>query len=36
MTTEEYRKLWKEAIYLCEIEPSEEEATSFMRYDKFF
>ena len=31
METEEYRKLWKEAIHLCEIEPSEEEATSFVR-----
>ena len=31
MEIEEYRKLWKEAIHLCELEPNEEEATSFVR-----
>lgn len=31
MDTEEYRKLWKEAIRLCELESNEEEATSFVR-----
>lgn len=30
METEEYRKLWKEAIHLCEIEPNEDEATAFV------
>lgn len=34
MDIEEYRQLWKEAIHLCEIEPNEEEATSFVwRYN---
>ena len=31
MNTEEYNKLWKEAIRLCELETNEEEATSFVR-----
>lgn len=30
MTTEDYRLLWKEAIRLCELEPNEDEATSFV------
>lgn len=30
MTTAEYRKLWKDAIRLCELEPNEVEATSFV------
>lgn len=35
MNTEVYRQLWKEAIHLCEIEPNEEEATSFVwRYHR--
>ena len=36
MDTEEYRKLWKEAICLCEMEPNKEEAISFVMhyYDK--
>ena len=36
MTTEEYRKLWQEAIRLCEMEPNKEEAESFVwgYYDK--
>ena len=29
MSTEEYRKLWQEAIRLCEMEPNKEEAESF-------
>ena len=33
MDTEEYKKLWKEAIQLCEIKQSEEEATSFVRHN---
>lgn len=37
METEEYRKLWKEAICLCEMEPNKEEAISFvMQYYKPF
>ena len=31
MDTEEYRKLWQEAISLCEMEPNKEEATFFVR-----
>ena len=31
MDTEEYIKVWQEAIHLCELEPNEEEATSFVR-----
>ena len=36
MDTEEYRKLWKEAICLCEMEPNKEETISFVMhyYDK--
>ena len=36
MQTEEYRKLWKDAIGLCEMEPNKEEAESFVWsfYDK--
>lgn len=36
METEEYRKLWKDAIGLCEMEPNKEEAESFVWsfYDK--
>ena len=35
MDTEEYRKLWKDAICLCEMEPNKEEAISFvMQYYK--
>lgn len=30
MSTEEYRKLWQEAIRLCEMEPNKEEAESFV------
>ena len=30
METEEYRKLWKDAICLCEMEPNNEEAISFV------
>lgn len=30
METEEYRKLWKDAIGLCEMEPNKEEAESFV------
>ena len=30
MSIEENRKLWQEAIRLCEMEPNEEEATSFV------
>lgn len=30
METEEYRKLWKDAICLCEMEPNKEEAISFV------
>jgi hypothetical protein len=30
MNIEEYRKLWQEAIHLCEIEPNKEEAESFV------
>ncbi len=36
MDTEEFRKLWKEAIPLCEIEPNEEEATSFVRHNYYY
>ena len=35
MDTEEYRKLWKDAICLCEMEPNKDEAISFvMQYYK--
>lgn len=35
MDTEEYRKLWKDAIYLCEMEPNKKDAISFvMQYYK--
>lgn len=30
MGAEEYRKIWKEAIRLCELEQNEDEATSFV------
>lgn len=30
MRQEEYRRLWKEAIHLCEIEPNKEEAVAFV------
>lgn len=30
MDTENYRKLWQEAIRLCEMEPNKEEAESFV------
>jgi hypothetical protein len=32
MDTEEYKKLWKEAIQLCEIEPNEDVAMVFIKY----
>lgn len=32
MDTEEYRKLWKDAICLCEMEPNKEEAISFVMH----
>lgn len=32
MTTEEYRKLWQEAIRLCEMEPNKDVAMVFIKY----
>lgn len=32
MTTEDYRSLWKQALYLCEIEQNRDQASSFIGY----